>query len=137
MHAGGQNVDDEGDVNVGDDAQPSSRRRRRKTAQAAASAASSSSSSSRRRSSKKRPAYKTAKSLPPDAPPEDKERLRARLKRKAELARASRRRKKAYVQDLHAKVHELGVKLEETQLKLADALARKDDALTEEEAKRR
>lgn len=54
-------------------------------------------------------------------PPEERERMKKRLARKAELARASRRRKKAFVQDLENKVKILGQKVEELQRKLQHA----------------
>lgn len=53
--------------------------------------------------------------LQPGEDPNDKNRLTKRLARKAELARASRRRKKMYVQDLESKVRKLGAKIEDMQ----------------------
>eukprot|EP01083_Nonionella_stella_P172530 592379_1 len=59
------------------------------------------------------------------------------LKRKAELARQSRRRKKMYYADLEAKVKTLGAKLEEMQQKLARLTAEKRPAeLTAEDEAR-
>ena len=54
-----------------------------------------------------------------NADDDDKDRSTKRLARKAELARASRRRKKMYVQDLEIKVKKLGQKIEELQAKAA------------------
>jgi hypothetical protein len=54
---------------------------------------------------------------------DERDRLSKRLARKAELARASRRRKKMYVQDLENKVKKLGAKVEELQQRLSRATA--------------
>jgi len=61
-----------------------------------------------------------------------------RLARKAELARASRRRKKLYIQDLENKVKTLGKKVEELQQREAKAQARHIPVhVTQEEKKRK
>lgn len=61
--------------------------------------------------------------LQPGEDPNDRHRLTKRLARKAELARASRRRKKMYVQDLEAKVRQLGAKVEDLQAKASASKA--------------
>lgn len=60
-----------------------------------------------------------------------------RLARKAELARASRRRKKLYVQDLEEKVKSMGKKIEELQQKQARSKAQRGDGWSSDDRARR